>query len=413
MSLPKVRIAENLKLIAHHTLNGAANTGEGFAMKVADDGRRYLYIANEHPPIGVSVLDVTDPSAPDLLFQIPTEHERMRTNSLAVFGDTLLVANQVFDPGMKPAGVEVFDISDPAKPEHVSYFDTSGPHSIGVHRVSMLDGRYAHLSTGAADFEPKNPDDHQFYMIVDFADRENPVEVGRWWLPGQRVGDPEEIERHPVFDRAFRPHHTLVFPERPDRCYMGYVDGGVIILDISDKSSPKMISRYDYSPPAPGFTHTVLPLFDRGIAIVSDEATGKDVLFDEFQEKRYWIVDISYEKNPTIISCLPTPEGFDELRAEGGRIGAHNIHENEPLPGSAKLVNTCVATWFSAGLRVYDIRDKYTPKEIGAFLPETPEGQQGSRISEVYIDDRGYIFVGDRDKGGLYILEWTGDIPLD
>jgi hypothetical protein len=31
----------------------------------------------------------------------------------------------------------------------------------------------------------------------------------------------------------------------------------------------------------------------------------------------------------------------------------------------------------------------------------------------VFIDDRGIIYAGDRAKGGLYILEYTGKQPLD
>jgi hypothetical protein len=34
-----------------------------------------------------------------------------------------------------------------------------------------------------------------------------------------------------------------------------------------------MISRLDYHPPLPGFTHTVLPLLSRDMLIVSDECT--------------------------------------------------------------------------------------------------------------------------------------------
>lgn len=63
-----------------------------------------------------------------------------------------------------------------------------------------------------------------------------------------------------------------VWPERPDRAYLGYIDGGAIILDVSDKSKPTMISRGDYHPPFPGFTHTVMPIFDRDLLVVSDES---------------------------------------------------------------------------------------------------------------------------------------------
>ena len=411
MGLPATRIEHNLRLVAHHTLEGAPNTGEGMAMKVTPDGRRLLYVANEAPPVAMSILDVTDPASPELVWQLPCAHDGVRGNSLALSGDTLLLAQQVSEPGSEPAGFCVFDVGEPTRPRQVGFFDTSGPHSIGVHFVAFMDGRFAHISTGAADFEPKDPRDNQFYMIVDLADRTAPREVGRWWLPGQRAGDPETIVRHTDIDFAFRVHHTLSYPERPDRAYLGYIDGGVVILDISDRSAPQLISRLDYHPPLPGFTHTVVPLFDRGLCLVTDEATTVSDGAD--WPKRYWIVDIREETNPVMLSTFPVPQEFEELHREGGRIGAHNIHENEPEPGTASLTNTCVATWFSAGLRIYDIRDPFTPKEIAAFLPETPEGQRGCRINDVFVDDRSVIYAGDRAKGGLYILEYDGPIPLD
>jgi hypothetical protein len=278
-----------------------------------------------------------------------------------------------------------------------------------------MDGRYAHLSTGYRDFEPKNPKDFQFYMIVDLEDPEHPREVGRWWLPGQRKGDPEPpLPRPPEpFDVGYRPHHTLCWPRRPDRAYLGYMDGGVVILDISDKSCPRQVSRLDYHPPFPGFTHTVVPLFDRGLLVVSDESADVPGL-DWFGWPTYnWIVDIRDETKPVIISTLPTPAGLAELHRTTDRIGAHNLHENETEPGAASLQNTAVATWLGAGLRIYDLRNPFRPEEIGAFLPESPPGQSGSRISDVFVDDRSLIYVGDRDRGGLYILEYTGDVPLD
>ena len=412
MALPPVRIEQNLRLIGHNDLGAGPNAGEGLAMKITPAGRWLFYVAHENPPMAMSILDVTDPTRPELVYQAEVPHNDVRGNSLAIHGDTLLLASQCRLPGQQPAGFTVFDLSDPIQPREVAFFDTSGPHSQGVHYVSLIDGRYAHITTGAADFEPNDPKDHQFYMIVDLEDRANPREVGRWWLPGQRKGDPEgPLKRHePRYDFGYRPHNILCFPERPDRAYMGYIDGGIIIMDIADKSRPRLVSRVDYHPPFPGFTHTVLPLFDRGLLVVADEATG-----DEGTDwpKLLWMVDVREETNPIIISTMPNPEGFEEMHKVGGRIGAHNIHENDPEPGSAILENTVVAAWFSAGLRVYDIRNPFRPNEIAVFLPETPDGQRGCRISDCFMDSRGYIYAADRARGGIYVLEYTGSVPLD
>ncbi len=411
-ALPGVRVAQNLKLLARNDLGGTPNAGEGMAMKVTRDGRRFLYLANENPPTCFSVLDVTEPAEPRVVWQLPLPHDQVRGNSLALRGDILLQAYQATRPGGTPAGFEIYDVSRPAEPRKIGFFDLSGPYSQGVHFVSFMDGRYAHISTGAPDFEPNNRKDHQFYMIVDMADPVHPREVGRWWMPGQRKGDDAALPpRHPEpYDFAFRPHHTLCYPERPDRAYIGWIDGGIVILDIADRARPRLVSRLDYHPPYPGFTHTVVPLFDRGFLVVTDEATG-DHGID--WPKRLWMVDARVETRPVIVASMPTPDGFEELHRVGGRIGAHNIHENEPEPGAAKLVNTVAATWFSAGLRVYDIRDPYRPEEIAAFLPETPPGQRGCRISDVFVDDRSIIYAADRANGGLYVLEYTGRQPLD
>src|SRR5205814_473709 len=140
--------------------------------------------------------------------------------------------------------------------------------------------------------------------------------------PGTRVGDSTPpLARHPKFDSGFRAHNTNVFPQRPDRAYVGYISGGAVILDIADKSRPKLISHWRYSPPYTGFTHTVLPLLDRGLLIVSDEAVKND---GEDWPKLVWVVDAQVETNPVPISTFPMP--FDAFARRGGRFGAHNLH---------------------------------------------------------------------------------------
>ena len=80
-------------------------------------------------------------------------------------------------------------------------------------------------------------------------------------------------------------------------------------------------------------------------------------------------------------------------------------------------------TWFNAGVRAIDIRDPYTPKEVGYFIPPITEatvqrcikvdGQDRCKIAiqsnNVETDDRGYIYVVDRANTGMHILEVTGE----
>jgi len=441
--------SKNMRLVAHNDLNGRGNGGEGMALQQTADGRRILYIAHERAPTFLSMVDVSDPHNPRMVRQLTNEdavgaieaclrgkgekslRERplpfdvnFRSNSLALVGNTLIVAIQNalgrsgMTQGKVPAGLVIYDVTQPEAPRLLSFFDTSGPASPGVHFVWYVDGQFAHISTGAPDFAPAYPVDNQFYMIVDVSDPSSPTEVGRWWLPGQRAGDSMKLERVPGSAvNAFRLHNALVMPQRPDRAYLGYIDGGVVILDIADKAHPQMVGRCSWYPPFTGFSHTVLPLFERGVAVVSEEST-QDFAADF--PKLIWLLDMRDEAHPVTIATAPLPENVNELCSRGGWFGAHNLHENMPLPTSAVLHNTIVGSFFNGGVRVYRFHDPLGPgappslEEVGFFIPPPPAGSPKGviQINDVYVDEQGFIYAVDRYTGGLYILQLTGPFPL-
>ncbi len=394
----------NMPLLAHHELNGFGNCGEGMAIQLAADGRRVLWLAHESAPANITAVDVSDPRKPSVIFQSQLPHAKMRSNSLDLAGNLLAVAYQTTSPGMTPAGIDLFDVADPGRPRHVAFFDASGPHSRGVHHLWFVDGEYIHASSGAADFQPRHRKDDQCYRIIDVRNPARPSEVGRWWLPGTREGDAEPPPvRHPHFDTGFRAHNTNVYPRRPDRAYVGYIDGGAVILDIADKAHPRMLSRWDYHPPYPGFTHTLLPLFDRGLMVVSDEAVtdgGKD------WPKLVWIVDIREETNPVPLSVCPLPP-LAEFAGRGGRYGAHNLHENRPAPGAWVSETVVVGTFFNGGVRAFDISDPFRPEAIAWHVPPAPRNSPSgaAQINDVFVDEWGIVYAVDRAVGGLYTFE--------
>lgn len=409
MMTPKNRsqqtMAHNMTLLSHHELDGFGGMGEGIAMQQADDGRRILWMAHESAPKNFTGVDVTDPKNPRVVVQTELPHMKVRSNSLDVVGNLMVVANQTKEVNMKPAGFDVYDISKPEHPKLISHFDCSGPYSRGVHAVWFVDGKTVHISSGAHDFQPHNPKDDQIYRIVDISNPSKPVETGRWWYPGTRVGDtaPQPPRLPAQFDTGFRAHNTNVFPQRPDRAYVGYIDGGAIVLDISKPSDIKMVSHWNHSPPFNGFTHTVLPLFDRGLWVVSDECVqddGKD------WPKLVWMVDARSDANPVPISTFPAPP-YDAFAKRGGRFGAHNLHENLPLPVSFQSETLTIGTFFNAGVRVYDTSNPYQVEEVAYFVPGTPRLAPAGAIqlNDVFVDDRRLVYTMDRFGGGLYILE--------
>ena len=397
----------NMKLLSHHTLNGFGGMGEGMSMQLARDGRRVLWLAHESAPKNFTAVDVSDPRAPKVIVQTDLPHAQMRSNSLEVSGELMAVAYQVTKVGMKPAGFELFDIAVPEKPRSIAFFDAAGPHSRGCHQLWFVDGKTVHRACADPELKPRNPKDDQVYRIVDVSNPAKPTAVGRWYLPGTMDGDdappPERLA--PRFDAGFRAHNTNVYPQRPDRCYLGYLDGGIMVLDISDASRPKLVSRWSNSPPYNGFSHTVLPLFERNLLVVSDESI-QDNAAD--WPKLVWLLDARDERHLVSIATLPAAP-VDTFRRRGGRFGAHNLHENPPVPGAWKSETIVIGTFFNAGVRAYDISDPYAPREVAYFVPPAPENSPvGSvQINDCFVDDRGIVFTVDRHAGGLYALEMT------
>ena len=406
---------QNMRLLAHSKLQGFPNLGEGMALQQTRDGRRVMWLAHEGEKDFTGV-DVSDPSSPRVFVQTDLPGPHLRSNSLALVGDILYVARQAASPGETGVGMELFDVSRPEEPRSVGFFDVSGPGSRGTHCLWAVDGNYAHLSTSMPDATPRHRRDDQFYVSVDVSDPIRPVEAGRWWVPGTMDGDAADPpERHEP-DMGYGVHNTNVYPARPHRAYCGFKDAGVIILDISDMAHPQEISRVDYHPPmpAPAFTHTVLPLFERELMIVTDEAMsaeGKD------WPKLTWLMDMSTESNPVTLSTLPLPP-VEEMRKRWGRFGAHNVHENPPVPTALISETLVFGTYFAAGLRVHDVSNPLRPVEVASFIPRLEEdpgltpfyGQHSTAemgINDVYVDEHGVVYAADRLRGGLYILELT------
>jgi len=148
---------KNMRLLGGNDLGGFGNCGEGMAIQLARDGRRVLWLGHESAPKNFTAVDVTDPRKPSVIVQTDLPHGDMRSNNLDLVGDLLVVPYQTSRVGMKPAGVEFFDVADPGKPRSIAFFDASGPHSRGVHHLWFVDGAYLHLASGAPDFKPRVP----------------------------------------------------------------------------------------------------------------------------------------------------------------------------------------------------------------------------------------------------------------
>ena len=388
--LPQADYVRNMRLIGHSDQGGR---GDGLQVMVH---RGYAYVG--HPwSAGFTIVDVRDPKRPGETWFVPAPPNTW-TSHLQTHGDLLLVVHalDVFTR-MKladekayysrsvgdalgeaqardwSAGVAIYDIARPQAPRQIGFFPIGG---VGAHRVWYDGGRYAYLSALLDGFA-----DH-ILLIVDIDDPTRPVEVGRYWLPGlnRAAGEAQDWPS----DRRYALHHALV---AGDTAYACWRDGGLTILDVADKAKPRLIAHRNWSPPFGGGTHSPLPLADRNLLIVADEAVA-DAEGDG--HKHVWVFDIREPANPVSIATFPTPDDAD-YAAKGAHFGPHNLHENHV--GSFDSSNVIFATWQNAGVRAFDIGDAYRPREIGAFVPAAPTRMTDRRPGRPKVIQSADVFV--------------------
>jgi hypothetical protein len=289
----------------------------------------------------------------------------------------------------------VYDISNREEPRQIGFMPVAGG---GIHRIWYVGGRWAYVSAlldGFTDY---------IFMTVDMADPTWPKEAGRYWLPGMNMAAGEQAEWPAT--RRYGLHHAIV---NGDTAYGAWRDAGLVMINVSDRAAPRLITHRNWCPPFGGGTHNCLPLPDRDLLVVLDEA-----VLDNCEDgiKYIWMFDIREQSNPVSISTFPTPREIDYAK-KGGHFGPHNIHENRP----DGLVSSEIifATYQNAGIRVFDIRDPHRPEEVAAFVPPAPTRLVDRRPNrakviqscDVWVSADGLVY-GTDFNGGLCILEYRG-----
>jgi hypothetical protein len=429
-------VARNVNRISHLDLPGAGQ------VYVAGNYAYVGHIPNkEH--LGTSIIDISDPKNPKVVSQITLDDHESHSHKARVVGDIMIVNSERNNSGLgrkaeqlPPArarleetlgrepthaelaerlgvkesdiptliaeenhkyengGFKVYSVADPANPKELVHQKTGG---IGVHRYDM-DENYAYISTEMDGYVGN------ILVIYDIRNPEKPEEVSRWWMEGQHLAGGEK----PTWvGRQHRLHHALRFD---DKLYAGCWQAGFRIIDIADISNPKTIGAHTYHPPFPEPTHTIMPmdgLIDgRKIAVVIDE---EDMFYNAAEAEArkgrphapMWVFDITDLSNIQALSMFQVSEMDSPWsQATGARFGAHQFQE--------KNHGTLIyCTWFSGGLRIVDVADPFSPREVGSFIPEPVQGKPAPQTNDSDIDDRGFIYIVDRYVG-FDILEYTG-----
>jgi hypothetical protein len=365
-----------LRQVAAHDL-----AGHGDGMQVVRCAEA-LYVGHTGTTgAGTSILDVSDAHRPRLVAQWPAP-AHTHTHKVQVADGLLLVNHEKF-PYRKPAtgahsaGLAIYSTADPLAPSQIGFWESGG---LGVHRIVWTGGRYAHMSATPEGFRDR------IWIVLDLSAPSNPREVARWWWPGLREG---EVRTWPEGER-YAAHHALI---DGDRAYLGFDDGGMVILDVTRMTEPQLLGQVQWDG---GATHTCLPLPGRRLVVATDEQQhdGPDA-----PERAIRVLDVSDQ--PRVVSVLPSPQGgYEQLPL---RFGAHNLHENQQ--GSYRSERLVFATYFSAGVRVYDLADPVAPVEVAHWVPAAPAGQPVPQSNDLFVEGEGQVWVTDRVGGGLAVLE--------
>src|SRR5919106_1366821 len=416
VDLPKPDYAHNMRVIGWSDQGGRP---DGVQIMVH---RGYAYVGHMFSK-GFSVIDVRDPANPRAVNYLAappgTWNIHLQTHDdllLVINAKDMFAAAEFADEhayyrgqigsavgtarGKPPsrnwtAGLAVYDIAVPASPRRIGFMPVDGG---GIHRIWYIGGRWAYVSAlldGFTDY---------IFMTIDMADPTAPRAVGRYWIPGMNLaaGETPSWPAH----RRFGLHHAII---DGDTAYAAWRDAGMLVIDVADRAAPKLVVHRNWSPPFGGGTHNCLPLPDRQLLVVLDEA-----VLDHQEDglKLIWVFDNRSPGNPVSIATFPTPAEADYV-GKGGHFGPHNLHENRP--GSFVSSELIFATYQNAGIRVFDIADPYRPDEVGAFVPPQPArlvDQRPNRARviqscDVFVDAQGLVYSNDYN-GGLFILEFEG-----
>jgi hypothetical protein len=308
---------------------------------------------------GYATVDVSVPDRARVLAEVREpvdEHENGPLRGIydvkldATDPETLVVVGPANPLPGAVAGVLVVDVSDPAAPERVSFFETAYP----IHNCFARDG-HAYLT--------RNDGDTNVLVVMDL---QSGRAVGQWSLP-----DVDEAWTD-VSNGRKSLHDVYV---HGDTAYLAHWDAGTWILDVSDPTAPTHVGSVDAPDPTelagsgrgealvpPGNHHYVATDESGTLLGVGKESWARRVgTNDEDEESRLvggpsgidlW--DVSDPAAPERHSTIDSPPSPNPTYG-GVWTTAHNFEFRDGRLYSA---------WYRGGVKRHDVSDPPTPEEL-------------------------------------------------
>jgi hypothetical protein len=445
----------NFTLVGHNPL---FNRGMNAAPAVFDD---FVYVGNRtdgstscgadeegnqipgvcpHPHPGILVVDVADPSDPEVVGEIgPPDAGNIRetTRELRVWPEKklLIVLNFTCSTLIHACtGAPVtptfrfFDLSDPANPQLLRQFvprQANGlirtPHEFYLWiDPNDPDRALIWASTPTSSVNPANSN----LLIFD--------------ISGIREGAPRLVAQgnwtqlFPDADKSNIALHSMTPTVDGNVTHLAYLSGHYLALDTSDVAdgvgpdefvdlnddlltSPE--NRPTWENPNPG--HSAVPFPGRPFALITDEVYGT------FTDPAFgcpwgWarIVTTAQPARPRVIGEYKLAQNDDSFCGSPADDPATEAFTSYASHNPTLLRNLAFVTWHSGGLQAIDVSDPGVPAQAGWFSPtplasvatEDPALSRGPNKVVMWsfpIVKDGLIYVVDL-RNGLYVLRYTG-----
>jgi hypothetical protein len=302
---------------------------------------------------GFATIDVSDPANPTVLAErsnLLADRENgpiQQIYDVKVDGDRLVVVGPA-NPKRDAVNAAVFyDVADPAAPRQIGVYETDYP----IHNCDFADG-VAYLT---GNRRARN----DLELIADPGD---PGFVGSWSIV-------EHNERWADVYPGLRTLHDVSVQD--GRAYLAHWDAGTWIVDVSEPSSPTLVSRVrgrsadelaSYGQ-TQGALESIRPPGNDHYVAVDDDASVLGIGMESWAYRNrggpsgieLW--DISDPTNPSRRSTIdPPPTSNPNYRGEW--TTSHNFEFVD---------DRLYTSWYRGGVRVFDVSDPGSPAEIAAW----------------------------------------------
>jgi len=431
--------AGSFELVGHSPLN---NRGMNAALAVWGD---HAYVGNrsdasQSPNAGVMVVDISDPSGPEVVGQIGAPNEGMPGGSsreLRILPEQGLLMvlshacsellHHCLSPSLSGASyfrsvIRFYDIrgEKAAAPELVSTYQPSRnapqqPHEFFVWSDPERPGRVLMYQTTPTTTSADAETVRENLIVTDISNARDGAfpEIAKW---SPRIDNPDRDDRL----------HSLTLSADGRRAYLAYLGGGFLVADTSDFAEAKPNPEVRLVTPVedrvfwtdPG-AHSSAKVPGKPYALVTDEVYGNiPGLLSAHGCPWGWVrmVDVRDEAKPRVAAEYKLPvneesscENVPPDRHHASSFSAHN----PTVSGDLALV-----TWHGAGLQAIDISKPSRPEPAAQYVPEplpfvqTEDPMLSTGRDKVVmwsfpIVQDGLIYVIDV-RNGLYVLRYRG-----